>query len=192
MHKGRITVAIIAAIGMLAAFFPWIQNTPDLSVYGFNIQVDAQTSSGIQGVVGIISLILFAIVAGIALIGKKEKMISKGFPKMGILVISGLIFLGILIVLAACMVTSTLEAKFGVYLTLIISVLSALAPYLFKADGTVAVPTIKEVADDIEDSADIVEDEIEEITEKVEDKFEETFDNDDEKKEEKNDKAPEA
>jgi hypothetical protein len=185
---------------MLAAFFPWIQHTPDLSVYGFNIQVDAQTSSGIQGVVGIISLILFAVVAGIALIGKKEKMIAKGFPKMGILVISGLIFLGILIILAACMVTDTLEAKFGVYLTLIISVLTALAPYLFKADGTVAVPKIEEVADDIEDSADIVEDEIEEIAEKVEDKFEETFDNDtstplsasDEKKEEKNDKAPEA
>jgi len=197
MHKGRITVAIIAAVGIIAAFLPWFEFTPDLSKFGFNIEMGPTTSSGVSGFAGIISIVFFLVIAAFALIGKKEKMIAKGFPKMGILIMSGLILLGTIIVLTVCMVSSELVAKMGVYITMILSLVTAIAPYVFKADGTVHVPEIEDVMDDIEDSAEIVEDKVEDIADKVEDKFEDTFDKDDddddkdEKKEEKKEEPKE-
>ena len=51
------------------------------------------------------------------------------------------------------------------------SLATAAAPYLFKSDGTVGVPRLEDVIDDIEDSADIVEDAVEDFGDKIDDKF---------------------
>ena len=199
MHKGRITVASISGLGILSLVFPWVEISNSGMHSGFVLDLGIEVSYGFQLWYGQLAAAIFAIIAFAAILGKRENMIAKGFPKMTILVASGLLFFeGLLILIVAAMSTK-LTAEAGTYVLMFAAVLAAIAPYLFKADGTVHVPEIKDVIDDIEDSADIVEDKAEEIADKIEDRFD--GDEDDNKKEKKegsaeekpaDDKAPEA
>lgn len=187
MHKGRISVAVMAGIGMFASLLPWRTVTIDGSEFGFNFNMEPLTQYGIDTWLGYVNIILFLVIAVAALIGPKEKMIAKGFPKMTILVVSGLALLFSGFVIIAYALSKYDSAQIGVYLALVASLLTALTPYFFNADGSVDMPTVKEVIGDIEDSAEIVEDKVEDIADKVEDKIEDKLglDDDDDKKEEK-------
>ncbi|MFT4602009.1 MAG: hypothetical protein ACI857_002195 [Arenicella sp.] len=195
MHKGRITVAVIAVIGMLSLVFPWVEISKSGMESGFVFDFGMETWYGFQTWYGDLASVLFLVIGLVSVLGKREKMIAKGFPKMTILVASGLLLLEGILILIVAAISLKITAEAGVYLMMIAALATAAAPYLFKSDGTVGVPTLKEVADDIEDSADIVEDKVEDIA----DKFEETFDkddkdDDDDKKEDNSsgEKAPEA
>lgn len=188
MHKGRLSVAILAGIGVLTVLFPWAEVQKKGMEMGFAYDLGSENIYGFQNWMGYTAIILFGLIAAFALIGKKDKMIAKGFPKMGILIFSGLIFLEGLLILLAFLFMPLMDAKIGVYLLMLVALLTAVAPYLFKADGSIAVPDVQEVMDDIEDSAEIVEDKVEDIADKVEDKVEDVLDKDDEEKKD----APEA
>lgn len=191
MHKGRITIAIIAGIGFLLVLFPWMEETVTGSIIGLHNISGTEVYYGFQTWYGQMAALLFVVIAIVALIGKKSTMIAKGFPKLAILVVSGIIFLEGIVIFSISGFSSHFTAQAGVYGILILALATALAPYLFKADGTVHIPKVKDVIDDIEDSADIVEDKIEDITDRVEDtaenlseKIEDKFDgNKDDKKE---------
>lgn len=187
MHKGRITVAIMAGMGMLASFLPWRSVSIDGAEFGVNFNFGNFKQLGVDTWLGYLNIALFLVILIMALAGKKEKMIAKGFPKMTILVVSGLALLFSVFVLIVYAMSKYDSALIGVYLALVASLLTAATPYFFNADGSVDVPTVKEVMDDIEDSADIVEDKVEDIADKVEDKIEDKLglddDDDDDKKE---------
>jgi hypothetical protein len=181
MHKGRITVAIIAGVGLLTLFFPWIEIT-DFSVdRGIVLNKTTEVYYGFQTWYGQLAGLLFAVIGILALVGKTDVMISKGFPKITILGACAVLLLEAITIFAICGFTKNYTVQAGVYGIIIVSLIAAIAPYLFKADGTVHLPKVKNVLDDIEESAEIVEDKIEDITEKIEDKFD--GDDDDDKDE---------
>lgn len=186
MHKGRLTVAVLAGLGVITVLFPWAEVQKKGMEMGFAYDFGIDNVYGFQTWMGYTAIILFVLIAAFALIGKKDKMIAKGFPKMAILIFSGLVFLEGLLILLAFLFMPLMDAKIGVYLIMLVSLLTAVAPYFFKADGTVAVPEVEDVMDDIEDSAEIVEDRVEEIADQVEDKIEDVFDKDDNEKQEEN------
>jgi hypothetical protein len=190
MHKGRITVGGIAALGIIALLFPWVEVSKSGMEAGFVFDFGMETWYGFQLWYGQLAAGIFAVIALAAVIGKKENMIAKGFPKMTILVASGLLLLEGLLILVVAGMSDKITAEPGIYVLIFAAVLAAIAPYVFKADGTVHVPEIKDVMDDIEDSADIVEDKAEEIADKIEDKFD--GDDDDNDKEEKKEEPKEA
>jgi hypothetical protein len=192
MHKGRIAIAILAAIGVFSAILPWRSvELPDLSFIGFSDLGSSITQLGIDLNIGYVTIILFIGIAILALIGKKEKMVAKGFPKMGILVLSGLLTAFHLIVMIIFFLNDYQSPAWGLYTATIVSVVSMGLPYIFKADGTVAIPSADEIADDIEDSADIIEDKVEDIADKIEDKFDkDDEDDEDEEKEKSEEEKP--
>jgi hypothetical protein len=171
MHKGRTTVAILAGIGIVATLFPWIDIWVKGMESGFVFDLGITIYYGFQTWYGLLSCIFFAVIAAFALLGNKKQMISKGFPKMSILVFSGLALLEALILLAVAGFSDKITALPGVYIVGFVSLATAAAPYLFKSDGTVGVPKLEEVIDDIEDSAEIVEDAVEDLGDKIDDKF---------------------
>lgn len=177
MHKSRITVSILAGIGVLATLFPWLEIWVKGMESGFVFDFGMSINYGFQTWYGILSCVFFLLIAAFALIGDRKQIIAKGFPKMGILVLSGLGLLEVLILLAVAGFSDKITALAGIYLIGFVNLITAAAPYLFKADGTVGVPKMNEVMDDIEDSADIVEDSVEDLSDKIEDKFD--GDNDD-------------
>ena len=185
MHKGRITVAIMAGIGMFASFLPWRSVNIDTSEYGFNFNFANFKQLGVDTWLGYVNIALFLVIIIMALVGSKEKMIAKGFPKMTILVVSGLALLFTAFVLVAYALSTHDTALVGVYLALFGSILTAATPFFFNEDGTVDMPSVKEVIDDIEESADIVEDKVEDIADKVEDKIEDKLGLDDDDKKDK-------
>ena len=186
MHKGRISIAVLAAIGAFSAILPWrVVELPDLSFIGFGDLGNSITQLGIDLKIGYFTIALFAVIIGLALAGKKENMVAKGFPKMGILVISGLLTVFHLVIMIIYLVSEYNSPAWGLYTAFIVSLVSVGLPYIFKADGTVAIPSVEEVADDIEDSADIIEDKMEEIEDKIEDRFDKDDEDDDDDKEEK-------
>lgn len=186
MHKGRITVAIMAGIGMFASFLPWRSVEIDGSEFGMNFNFGNFKQLGVDTWLGYVNIALFLVILIMAIVGSKQKMIAKGFPKMTILVVSGLALIFSAFVLVAFALSEYDTALVGVYLALFASIFTAATPYFFNADGTVDMPSVKEVMDDIEESAEIVEDKVEDIADKVEDKIEDKLGlDDDEKKEEK-------
>lgn len=194
MHKGRVTVAVMAGIGMFSSFLPWAFVTMNGKEFGFNKTFGTFRQLGVDSWLGYTNLVFFSIILVMALLGNKKNMIAKGFPKMSILVMSGLAFLltiGVLIVFA---LSDYNDPLIGVYLAMAASLLTAATPYFFNADGSVDIPTVKEVIDDIEDSAEIVEDKVEDIADKVEDKIEDKLgiDDDDEKEEKSSDEESKA
>ncbi|MEO9532304.1 MAG: hypothetical protein ABJG68_08765 [Crocinitomicaceae bacterium] len=199
MHKGRITLAILAGIGFLLIVFPWMEETVNGSKVGFPNIAGSEVYYGFQTWYGQMASLLFAVIALFALIGKRDTMIAKGFPKMTVLATSGILFLEGIVIFSITGFSTHFTAQAGVYGILILALATAVAPYLFKADGTVHIPNVKDVVDDIEDSADIVEDKFEDISDKVEDKaegimdkIEDKFDGDDDKDEDqKNEKSSE-
>ena len=186
MHKGRITVAVLAGIGMFASFLPWRSVTINGADFGLSFNMAPVKQLGVDTWLGYVNITFFLVIAIMALAGKKQNMIAKGFPKMTILVVSGLAFVFTAFVLIAYALSNYDSAQFGVYLALIAALLTAATPYFFNADGSVDMPTVKEVMNDIEDSADIVEDKVEDIADKVEDKL--GLDDDDDEKDKLEDK----
>jgi hypothetical protein len=188
MHKGRITIAILAAIGVFSAILPWrVVELPDLSFIGFGDLGNSITQLGTDLKIGYVTMILFTVIILLAVIGKKEKMVAKGFPKMGILVISGLLTVFHLVITIMYAISEYNSPSWGLYTALIVSIVSLGLPYIFKSDGTVAIPSVEEVADDIEDSADIIEDKVEDVADRIEDRFDKDDEgNSEENKEEAN------
>ena len=171
MHKGRITVAVIAGIGLLSTLFPWIEVWEMGMERGIVYDLGTRLEYGFQSWYGYLAMFFFMLIAAFALMGKKGNMIAKGIPKMAILVLSGLILLEGILILIIAGLSVTLSPQAGIYIMMIVSLCTAVAPYLFKADGTVEIPSVKEVIDDIEDSAEIVEDKAEAAADKIEDKY---------------------
>lgn len=180
MHKGRISIAVLAAVGAFSAILPWrYVELPDLSFIGLGSLAGGVNQLGIDLKLGYVTILLFAIIAILALVGNREKMVAQGFPKMGILVLSGLLSAYHLIVMIIFFINEYQSPSWGLYTAVIVSIVMMGLPYIFKSDGSVSIPSVKEVADDIEDSADIIEDKVEDIADKIEDRF----DKDDEKEE---------
>lgn len=180
MHKGRITVAVIAGIGLLTMFFPWMEITDFNVDRGIVLNTQTDVYYGLQTWYGQLAGLLFAVIGIVAIAGKKGTMIAKGFPKITILGASAILLVEAVTIFSVCGFTKNYTVQAGVYGIIIVALAAAIAPYLFKADGTVHIPNVKDVMEDIEDSADIVEDKVEDITDKIEDKFDGDDKDDDE------------
>ena len=161
MHKGRLVLAILGGLGIISTFLPWITNTPDFSKYGLNFSASVTESGMDNNIIASINIICFIGIIAFSILGKRTQMVSKGIPKMGILMLSGLLLLGSLIFLLACGVSSELEAEIGLLIIPFLSITCVFIPYVFKSNGSVEIPTVKSVIDDIEESAEIVEDKAE-------------------------------
>ena len=169
MHKGRIAIAILSGIGVLSAILPWrVVELPDLSFIGFGDLGNGITQLGTDLKLGYVTMALFAVIIILALAGKKEQMVAKGFPKMGILVLSSLLAIFHLITMIIYLISEYNSPAWGLYTAVIVSIVLVGLPYIFKADGTVSIPSAEEVADDIEDSAEIIEDKVEDVADRIE------------------------
>ncbi|MCB9225377.1 MAG: hypothetical protein R2780_00445 [Crocinitomicaceae bacterium] len=172
MHKGRITIAVLAGIGVLCSIMPWrVIEIPYMGIPGLGDNLNGLIQMGTDVKLGFVTITLFLVIGLLALVGKKDKMIAKGFPKMGVLIISGLLVLFHLIVAVAFTINDFQSPAWGLYLAAIVSLLTMGVPFLFKSDGSLTVPTSKEIEKEIEVNADIIEDQVEKIEAKIEDKF---------------------
>lgn len=172
MHKGRITIAIIAGIGVLTSILPWrVIEIPYMGIPGLGENLNGLSQQGIDVQLGFVTITFFLVIALLALVGKKDKMVAQGFPKMGILIISGLSAIFHLIVAVTYTLNDFQSPAWGLYLAVVISILSMGVPFLFKSDGSITVPTSKDIEHEIENSAEIIENKVEQIADKIEDRF---------------------
>ena len=176
MHKAKIGVIVNAGIGIFSSVFPW----REVTIFSRSV-----SQKGIDDWFGFVVITTFVLIAILALLGKKDQHIQKGIPKMGILVLSGLTLLFCLFLEAAFAMQEFTSPAWGLHLALFMSVLTLVTPYIFRANGEMEMPTVKELKADIEESADIVEDKVEAIADKIEDVFDKDDEDEDDKKEDK-------
>jgi hypothetical protein len=163
MHKERIFVLLGALVGIVAAFLPWR--------YAFIFEF---TGTDFWG--GKISIVVFAIIAILAIIGNRKGSIDKGAPKILLMSLSGLLILFFVVLIAMQMVNKYDSPGYGLYLSLLAAFETLLIPFFIKDSGEMAVPSVEEIKDEIEDNAEIFEDQLEDVAEKVEEKVEEIGD----------------
>lgn len=130
MHKQRITLLIFCGLGVLAAFFTW-ERTTDFK-------------SGFELGHGWVSFVLFAMAALIsALFGEKTKPLANFARKMVLLIGASVSVFMVFVLLYIGLKFSS----FGLYLSLLCAGVVMLLPVVFKADGTVVLPTKANIKD---------------------------------------------
>lgn len=165
------TVVVLAGLGLVSSILPW----READIFGRTLRF-----KGIDDWQSYVAIALFVAAAALTMIGKKEAIIKKGIQKFGILIMSGLLVLFFLFLEGAWAMHDLYSPSYGLHLGLFASLGLMLAPFLFKADGSVSIPSVKEIVADVEDNAEVFEDQVEDIADKIEDKVEDTFDKDDE------------
>lgn len=172
MHLEKVVILAGAIIGLVACFLPWVGG--DETGLSFR---------GTQFWWGWVCFVLFALLVGLPLAGKKNKPLPRGGVRIGILVLSSLSVLVILSLIIIMAIFPIGSAQIGAYIALSMSVLTLAFPFFVKDSGEVHVPSFEDIAEEIEDDAEVLEDQVEVIEDKVEagwDKIEDRFDRDDE------------
>ncbi|MEX1000544.1 MAG: hypothetical protein WDZ35_00365 [Crocinitomicaceae bacterium] len=181
MHKGRITLIVASIIGVFSIFLPWVvRDMSGLKSIGIDIEkenITHVTQLGLDTNYIFVGLIGFALIALVSIMGDRSKMISKGIPKMSVLVISGLLSLFHLFLIIVLLLTKYESPTFGVYLAFSVSLIALIVPYLFKANGEFDIPSGKEISRDIEENVEVIE----EIADEAEDSIIGDDDEDDDK-----------
>jgi hypothetical protein len=177
MHKSRIAILIVSSLGMISTLFIWKlhDSAAEFGLAGFLKNPELEAITGLDSKYGYVTVVLFAIVLLIAVIGKRESIIPAGTIKFTLLLINGSLVIYHIIVISLFMFTKFNEPAYGVYTAFVISLASLLIPYLFKASGKIAVMTPKEIKKDIEKSAEDFEDKMDDIGDQIEDNVEEVF-----------------